>query len=89
MNRLAICPLLFLVSPILATDPPMPFSGKVVKVTDGDTIHVLPDRETHKIRLLHIDAPKSDQAFGTKAKQALSEMIFGKEVKVVWKSRGR
>src|SRR5947209_12328391 len=67
----------------------MPFTGKGDKVTDGDRIHVLLDKETHKIRLLHIDAPESKQAFGTKAKQALSEKVFGKEVKVVWKSRDR
>jgi micrococcal nuclease len=76
-----------LASCAVADDPPKPFTGKVVKVTDGDTIHVLLDKETHKIRLLHIDAPESKQAFSTKAKQALSEMVFGKDVKVVWKAR--
>jgi endonuclease YncB( thermonuclease family) len=89
MKRLCAFALLVLAAPILAADPPMPFTGKVVKVTDGDTVHVLLDSETHKIRLLHIDAPESGQAFGTKAKQALSEMVFGKEVKVVRKSRDR
>src|SRR5947207_2877932 len=89
MRRLCLCLLLLFVGPALADDPPMPFTGKVVKVTDGDTIHVLLDKETHKIRLLHIDAPESKQAFGTKAKQALSEKVFGKEVKVVWKERDR
>src|SRR5260370_34094926 len=89
MRRLCLCLILSFVAPVLADDPSMPFTGKVVKVTDGDTIHVLLDKETHKIRLLHIDAPESKQAFGTKAKQAISEKVFGKEVKVVWKSRDR
>jgi endonuclease YncB( thermonuclease family) len=89
MSRLCLFLVLSFVAPVVADDPPMPFAGKVVKVTDGDTIHVLLDKETHKIRLLHIDAPESKQAFGTKAKQALSEKIFGKEVKVVWKERDR
>src|SRR5262245_33522141 len=89
MKQLAAFTLLFLASSILAADPPMPLPGKVVKVTDGHKLHVLLDRETHKIRLLHIDAPGSGQAFGTRAKQALSEKVFGKEVKVVWKERDR
>jgi endonuclease YncB( thermonuclease family) len=89
MKPLSAFVLVVCASTMLADDPPKPFTGKVVKVTDGDTVHVLLDRETHKIRLLHIDAPESKQAFGTKAKQALSERVFGKEVKVVWKSRDR
>jgi hypothetical protein len=72
-----------------STDPPKPFTGKVVGVTDGDTITVLHDRQPYKIRLEGIDAPESGQAFGTKAKQVLGAKIFGKEVKVVWKSRDR
>ncbi len=38
---------------------------KVLKVTDGDTVHVL-DQSTvrHKIRLGGIDAPEKKQAFG-------------------------
>src|SRR5436190_24241860 len=67
MTRLCLCLILSFVASVLADDPSMPFTGKVVKVTDGDTIHVLLDKETHKIRLLHIDAPESKQAFGTKA----------------------
>ena len=33
-------------------------------------------------RLEGIDAPESRQSFGTKSKQALSEMVFGKAVTV-------
>src|SRR5437763_16196441 len=89
MTRLSLFLILSFGAPAVADDPPMPFTGKVVKVTDGDTIHVLLDREMHKIRLLHIDAPESKQAFGTKAKQTLSEKVFGKEGKIVWKARDR
>ncbi|MBM4070790.1 MAG: nuclease [Planctomycetes bacterium] len=72
-----------------STDPPKPFTGKVVGISDGDTITVLLDKQQHKIRLEGIDAPESGQAFGTKAKQVLSDKIFGKEVKVVWSSRDK
>ncbi len=65
------------------------FSGKVVGVSDGDTITVLYGKKQYKIRLLHIDCPESSQAFGTKAKQTLSSKIFGKTVTVKWKEKDR
>jgi len=58
-------------------------TGKVVGITDGDTIKVLTSSNTTiKIRLAEIDAPEKHQAYGNKAKQALSDKIFGKEVTV-------
>jgi endonuclease YncB( thermonuclease family) len=71
------------------SDPPKPFVGKVVSISDGDTVTVLLDRTQHKIRLEHIDAPESGQAFGTKAKKALGDLVFGKEVKVKWTGRDK
>ena len=57
--------------------------GKVIKITDGDTVNVLTsDNETHKIRLSGIDAPEKKQAFGNRSKQALAELIDGKTVSV-------
>ena len=63
---------------------------KVVKVTDGDTIHVL-DQSTikHKIRLGGIDAPEKKQAFGQKSKQYLVSMIAGQNVEVEYSKRDR
>ena len=63
--------------------------GKVVSVYDGDTITVLSGNTQHKIRLEGIDTPESKQPFGNKAKQAMSGMVFGKQVKVVWKKKDR
>jgi micrococcal nuclease len=66
-------------SPIdLATD----LDGKVVGVSDGDTITVLVDKKPIKIRLEGIDAPEAKQSFGNRSKQALSDLVFGKQVKV-------
>jgi len=60
-------------------------TGRVVSVADGDTITVLDSTDTqHRIRLEGIDAPESHQAFGSRSKQNLSEMIFGKDVTVVY-----
>jgi endonuclease YncB( thermonuclease family) len=71
-------------------DPPKPFSGKVTAVSDGDTLTVLDaNKVERKIRLEGIDAPEIGQAFGTKAKQALSEKVFNKEVKIAWEKRDR
>lgn len=39
-------------------------TGKVVSVSDGDTLRVLVDDQQIKIRLGGIDAPESDQPFG-------------------------
>ena len=58
------------------------FTGKVVAVADGDTITVLRDREQIKISLAGIDAPEKKQPFGNVAKERMSELVFGKEVRV-------
>jgi endonuclease YncB( thermonuclease family) len=55
---------------------------RVVSVADGDTITVLRDKEQVKIRLAGIDAPEKAQAFGNVAKQRMSDMVFGREVRV-------
>ena len=58
------------------------FNGLVVGVSDGDTIHVMHNGRTEKVRLYGIDAPEKGQAFGNRAKQFVSGLAFGKEVKV-------
>lgn len=64
--------------------------GKVVGVSDGDTITVLDgSRQQHKIRLSGIDAPEKSQAFGQKSKAHLSSMAYGKQVTVEWSKRDR
>jgi len=65
-------------------------AGKVVGVSDGDTLTVLDASKTqYKIRLQGIDAPEKAQAFGEKSKQALSGMVFGKTVKIESKGTDR
>ena len=56
------------------------FSGKVVSVSDGDTISIIRDGRSVRIRLDGIDCPELGQDFGTKAKQFTSNLVFGKEV---------
>ena len=46
----------------------------------GDTSEVLYDYHAERIRLRGIDCPEHGQAFGTRAKQALSALVFGRDV---------
>jgi len=58
-------------------------NGKVVAVTDGDTIKVLDDnRQQHKVRLSGIDAPEKSQPFGRASREHLTAMVAGKDVHV-------
>lgn len=50
----------------------------VVSVHDGDTLTVLIEHRQVKVRLTEIDAPELGQPFGTKSKQSLSKLCFGK-----------
>ena len=64
--------------------------GKVVKVSDGDTITILTnDKTQYKIRLNDIDAPEKKQAFGNKSKDNLAKYIAGKTVKVEYKTKDK
>ncbi len=58
-------------------------TGKVVKITDGDTVHVLKNNHTkEKIRLAGIDAPEMKQPHGKKAKQYLAALVGNRFVTV-------
>jgi endonuclease YncB( thermonuclease family) len=60
------------------------FTGKVVRVLDGDTIEVLTDKkERIRIRLEGIDCPESGQPFSNKATKLTKELVAGKTVTVV------
>lgn len=64
-------------------------SGKVIRVSDGDTIRVQTTTEELKIRLFGIDCPEKDQPYGKEAQQRVYQLAFGKNVKVVQKSKDR
>jgi micrococcal nuclease len=59
------------------------FSGLVTGITDGDTITVLDNGNSEKIRLAGIDCPEKKQAFGVKAKQYTSSLCLQKQVIVI------
>jgi endonuclease YncB( thermonuclease family) len=73
-----------------ASAQPQTITGKVVGVADGDTITVLDaGKRQHKVRLDGIDAPESSQDFGSRAKQSLSDLVFGKTVTVISSKKDR
>lgn len=50
-------------------------NGKIVKITDGDTINILTsENDKLRIRFYGIDAPESSQKFGKEAKNFLAKM---------------
>ena len=62
MGRVILGAFLLLAAPIAFADS---LTGKVVKITDGDTLYVLDaNYQEHKIRLAGIDAPERKQAYG-------------------------
>jgi len=56
---------------------------RVIGIKDGDTVVLLTNKkEEIVVRLSEIDAPERNQAFGTVSRTYLSNLIFGKEVKL-------
>ena len=74
-NRFAFCVLVPV--PVVAGSE---YQGKAVRILDGDTIEVLSNKHSLRIRLSGIDCPEKGQAYGKKAKQAESTLVFGKQI---------
>ena len=65
-------------------------TGRIVQVSDGDTINILVDRQTHRIRLANIDAPETahgsarpGQPFGEASRKHLAEYVAGKTLTLI------
>lgn len=82
-----ICILLLLLSLLSFAEE---LTGKVIKVSDGDTITVLDsNNQKYKIRLQGIDAPETQQAFGETSRQSLASLVYDKEVIILWDKRDK
>lgn len=86
MKRFIIC--LFLLSFFAVTSQSSKkenniLNGKVTAITDGDTFKLLTQDSTLiKVRLANIDCPERKQPFSSRAKQFVSEAIFGDYIKI-------
>ncbi len=57
--------------------------GRVVHVTDGDTLSVVIDGGRRlTVELADIDAPESGEPYARTAKKALGRIVFGREVRL-------
>lgn len=74
---------IFIFISLASIAPAETITGKVVAVSDGDTITVLDSNKRQvKVRLAQIDAPEKKQNYGQASKQALSGLVFGRQVTV-------
>ena len=58
------------------------FAGRVLEVTDGDTVIVARGRGQVTVRLFGIDAPEGTQPYGAESTAALSRLVMGKVIDV-------
>ena len=81
MRRIPLALVLLFLSSIACAEPPL--RGRVVDVKDGDSFVIVDAlNEQHRVRLVGIDAPERRQPFATVSKQALRDLIHGKEVEI-------
>ncbi len=65
-------------------------TGRAISIADGDTFTLLTaDKNQIKIRLAEIDAPENGQPYGNRARQALSELVYGQNVRVEVQTKDR
>lgn len=92
-KELSLIPQILLLATLLSvahTSTADTLHGRVVGISDGDTVTVLDDTNTQwKIRLMGVDAPEKKQAFGNKSKERLSVLVFNKQVAVEFNKRDK
>src|SRR3954467_3861194 len=75
---------------LLYLTAPNTLTGKVVRIADGDTVTILVDGNHQvKVRLFGIDAPERGQDYSRKSREALAELVFEKDVRVVVHDKDR
>ncbi len=58
------------------------WKGNVVKVLDGDTLHVKKGNKIINIRLYGVDCPEKGQSCGRQATNFAKQLLLGKKVRV-------
>ena len=80
---------MFLVLALAAQAGAVELRGSVVSIQDGDTLTVLINHQSVKVRLIDIDAPEAKQPFGQQSKQFLSMLCVGKPIRIDTTSKDR
>jgi micrococcal nuclease len=81
---------LFFIATIPASCREETITGKVVRISDGDTFVLLTaNNEQVKIRLYGVDAPEKSQDFGNVSKDYLGKLLQDKNIIVLSKGKDR
>jgi endonuclease YncB( thermonuclease family) len=56
------------------------FTGKVISITDGNTICVIHSDKARMVKMSGVDCPDPDQPYGPEAKEFLVSLISGREI---------
>ena len=65
------------------------FTGRVVKVSDGESLTVLVKKRQVRVRLEGIDAPERGQAFSKRSRQSLAAICAAKDAVVADRGKDR
>jgi endonuclease YncB( thermonuclease family) len=74
-NQVLIAIALTLVSTAVSADT---LTGRVVEITDGDTLTLLVGRQSYKIQIAAIDAPERYQTWGDQSRTNLSRLTLNR-----------
>jgi micrococcal nuclease len=83
----AVVVLWCMLAPLL--DAAEQFTGKVVGISDGDTLSVLREGKAVKVRLHGVDTPEKAQAFGTQARKLTGDLVFQQTVTIIIRDTDR
>ena len=65
-----------------ASDNAVAQEGRVVSITDGDTIRVLLDGQEFAVRYIGVDAPEPSEPYGAEARDQNARLVSGKIVRL-------
>jgi micrococcal nuclease len=71
-----------------SSEAPAKWTGRVDYVTDGDTLRVLIEGESERVRFLRIDTPEREERGYRQAREALVDLVGEEEITLVFEKEG-